>query len=165
MVTEVGFGYAVSVTTDRGTRLTIETAFTIHTASGGAQLVHPENVTRGEPLQSLVGQWVRHLSVTDGGRLVVGFSGGETIVVEPDGDYEAWGIRAPNGFQVIALPGGGVAVWDANVVEQGGYTTDEPSRAMLGLGGAASETAQTSQSDQEPLVCNKLERQTTDDTA
>lgn len=108
------FDYAVSITTDGGTRLTIETDFTLERATDGAQLVAPEHVTTREPLQSLVGQTIRDLSATDHGRLVIGFSGGDTIVVEPDAAYEAWGIRAPNGFQVIAIPGGGVAVWDAD---------------------------------------------------
>lgn len=112
VVTDVRFDYGCSITTDRGTELTIGAAFTVQTETGGAHLVDPDDDAHHDAVRQFVGQSVRALSATIGGRLVVALSGGDTIVIEPAYDFEAWSIEAPNGFIAIALPGGGgVATW------------------------------------------------------
>lgn len=102
------FDEGVSVTTDRGTELTIDTVFTVQPQAGSVQCVNSGDAAHCGMLRRFVGRSVRGLSVTNCGRLFVSLSGGDTIVGWVEA-YEAWSISAAYGFVAIAVPGGGVA--------------------------------------------------------
>ena len=78
-----------------------------------------ESVSRLPPhgdlswLPSLVGARVLSLVATNNGTLNIAFESNDnvTIVVEPDADFESWGIETPS-VKIISMPGGELAVWE-----------------------------------------------------
>ncbi|MGP4000661.1 DUF6188 family protein [Streptomyces sp. 8N706] len=56
------------------------------------------------------------ITLTEVGRagdLVIEFESGMKLTVQPDDDYEAWGLVGPKGRLVTCMPGGEIAVWGA----------------------------------------------------
>ena len=45
------------------------------------------------------------------GALQIEFSGGRTIVVSPDHQFEAWEFAASNGHRIVCIRGGELVVW------------------------------------------------------
>lgn len=62
-------------------------------------------------LFSLRGDRITSAKATEGAQLRVEFASGRLIEAGPDPAYENWEVSGP-GFQLIATPGGGVAVFD-----------------------------------------------------
>jgi Family of unknown function (DUF6188) len=59
-----------------------------------------------EPLQSLTGRTVTESTISDTGTLSLTFDDGSRVVVEPDGDYEAWNLAGPDGLIIVCMPSG-----------------------------------------------------------
>jgi hypothetical protein len=66
----------------------------------------------GRPMADLVGERVQGIRARKrDGQLKVKGGEGWVLTVETDRDYEAWQIYSTGGERLIAIPGGGVAVW------------------------------------------------------
>ena len=83
------------------------------TYSGTEWVLSPERLV--ELGRALVIMWktVKEATAFQDGSLELIFDDGIRLSVTPDPDYEAWEIVAPNGFRVVCMPGGGLAVWAA----------------------------------------------------
>jgi hypothetical protein len=60
----------------------------------------------------LIGRSVATAAATDDGALVLTFGDGARIDIAP-GLYEPWQLTADDGFEVVSVAGGGLAVWDS----------------------------------------------------
>ncbi|TDP96267.1 DUF6188 family protein [Labedaea rhizosphaerae] len=101
--------FNLTLRTDRGSELQIETAYTVQNA--GTTI----SVTPGESdPPSLVEQRISSASATDSGRLEVVFESGVALRVEPDPDFEAWTFVAPGGKRVVSMAEGELAVWSGD---------------------------------------------------
>jgi hypothetical protein len=90
--------------------LHIEQAFGL-TTSAGTVTVDPEAGPHPAYL-GLVGRSVEGAIATEDGALSLTFHDGARIEIAP-GTYEPWQLSAENGFEVVSVAGGGLAVWDA----------------------------------------------------
>ena len=78
-----------------------------------APVVDPETDSRMcSRVLSLLRRAVSSISSTAAGLLLVRFADGTELRSRCHDQYEAWHIRGPAGFLVVALPGGGVAIWE-----------------------------------------------------
>jgi Family of unknown function (DUF6188) len=68
----------------------------------------------------LFGKTIEHAVGRKDGTLDVRFSDGSELVVPVDPDYEAWELVADNGFKVISLPGGKLAIWGPRKIRDKG---------------------------------------------
>lgn len=111
-VEKVTFGYAVTLVTDKGVELRIETGFSIH-VDGRSVVVDPEKVGVQAPLVlSRLHRMITAGTADDeSGRLELSFVEGHRIEVHSTKFYEAWTCAAPDGTKVVAQPGGGLITW------------------------------------------------------
>jgi hypothetical protein len=65
------------------------------------------------PLEQLLRQTVTSADVDESGVLSLAFGNGATIRVEPDDEYEAWTVAGPDGYLIVSMPGGELAIWAA----------------------------------------------------
>ena len=92
----------------------IDGLVTLRTPGGAAyEFDYTKGPAAFAPALSLFNQCVRRAETNEAGRLEMAFEDGHVLTVEPGQGYEAWDFNGPHGFKVIALPSGGLAVWDA----------------------------------------------------
>jgi hypothetical protein len=65
------------------------------------------------PAFALVRRVVRTARATETGRLEVLFEDGSRLIVEPNEQFEAWEMYGPGGIRAICMPGGDIAIWNA----------------------------------------------------
>jgi hypothetical protein len=107
VVSRVEFDYAVSLLTEDGCVLRIETTFTL-----SAALVNPADAAgHAEALVGLLHCRIEAAEASQSGALRLRFDGDRELSVEPDARYEAWTLAAPGGVHVVCTPGGGVTTW------------------------------------------------------
>jgi Family of unknown function (DUF6188) len=100
--------FSLTLRTDRGSELQIETAYSVRTAG---EIV---SITPGESdPPSLVDEKIKTATASDSGQLEVVFESGVVLRVEPDPDFEAWTFVAPDGKRVVSMAEGELAVWSA----------------------------------------------------
>jgi hypothetical protein len=46
------------------------------------------------------------------GELVITLAGDLVLRSPPSQEYEAWNVTGPDGFRVVSMPGGELAIWD-----------------------------------------------------
>lgn len=110
-VSRVSFDYAVTLLTDGGSELRIETAFSIATGEQ-ATVIEPSSVAdNAERLVALLGSHVETADTRADGSLRLSLSGGQTIEVLPHPEFEAWTFAGPGGVKAVATPGGGLTTW------------------------------------------------------
>jgi hypothetical protein len=113
MVTRVSFDYALIFRIGTDASFRIETDVVLTAADGSS--VPFRSASADVPAADLVGLFRKSVTkawASDDGKLTIQFSGGVTLTATPDPDYEAWEIIAENGFRVICMPGGKLAIWD-----------------------------------------------------
>ena len=108
-VTDVVLNYQVHLHVGSDT-VTIESPFVIE-HEGHTSTVVPETQTGAEVAEGLRGCVVSAVEASRDGQLVVRFANGTVLRVEPDPDYEAWQVYFRGHSALVALPGGGVALW------------------------------------------------------
>lgn len=107
--------YSVTLKFDSpSAQLRLEGSFTIRDESGHEILFPSEgDVTRFGPVLKLWGARVLEAIADENGSLTLRFDDGSELRAPPDPQYESWEFAGPSGFDVIAMPGGELAVWDA----------------------------------------------------
>jgi hypothetical protein len=113
-VERISFDYAVTLQTDGGAEIRIETEFSLRMPSGEVDVVEPERLGGGaERLTAILHEMITGASVAESdGTLVLEFVNRVELQVSSSEAYEAWTFTAPGGLKVVALPGGGVTSWD-----------------------------------------------------
>ena len=112
-VTQVRFDYSVTLVLAVGTEHWGDLVLSSTIDIGGFAVPVDPAAPEREALARLWGATVA-IECTQGGFVHVHSSTLGPLTVSPDPDYEAWEVVRPNGERVIAMPGGGVAVWAAN---------------------------------------------------
>ncbi|MCG5433831.1 DUF6188 family protein [Mycobacterium sp. MYCO198283] len=107
--------YTALLTLTDGFFIRIGSPFTLSTADTVTSLTpEQDSIERFSPLLALIGDSIRRAQVADGGMLKVHFSSGARIDVRPDPPYEAWVVAGPDGYLVVCLPSGKLAVWSGD---------------------------------------------------
>jgi hypothetical protein len=111
------FEYAVSLKTDAGFELQIETPLSVETSVGkNVEVVEitPERPDlQGGHLLALLHKEIESSTVEDSGALVLVFVNGVRLRVEPSEHYESWTLTGARGEKYVCMPGGEVARWPA----------------------------------------------------
>lgn len=115
-VERVAFDFAVTLITDDGAEIRIETAFTLRTPNGASAVIDPAEP--GDPaavLTSVLHEMITGATANDAtGSLDLEFVHGGRVEVLPSDAYEAWSFTAQGGVRAVALPGGGLSIWGAD---------------------------------------------------
>jgi len=113
-IVQMRFDYAVTIVTDTDRRIRIQGLFRLTRRHDADMVIDPEDL-RGkgyaDSLLETLNKTIEDISYTPDGVLRLNISGGFTITVEPDQDYESWTISGPGTALVVCKIGGGVAVW------------------------------------------------------
>ncbi|GAA1184257.1 hypothetical protein F4556_007579 [Kitasatospora gansuensis] len=112
-LTRVCFDYALTLLVDPDTRIRLQANVELKDADGTSAAFQPGDTD--VPADSLVRLLHKDISKawsSDGGVLTIQFACGATLTATPDPNYEAWEILAEDGFRVICMPGGKLAIWD-----------------------------------------------------
>jgi hypothetical protein len=105
----VRLGHAIVLNFTGGRQVLIETVATL-TGPGGRVEVEPgENPS--DILATLLGDVVRAAGTSDTGELRITFAGGSELSVGVDADFESWAVAGPDGFLIVCLARGEIAVW------------------------------------------------------
>jgi hypothetical protein len=102
--------FAVSLRTDAGYEIRIETDFSMHTREGNFTFPLDVGLER-EEFHSLLNQVLISSTAEESGTLTLAFADGTTIRVEPNETYEAWTIAGPRGRKIVCMPHGELASW------------------------------------------------------
>jgi hypothetical protein len=113
-VTKVCFDYAVTLATESGFELRLETLFVIHDPDDEQASVDPEAPRElAAHVLEILQQLIDSADVEPSGALTVRFVDGHEIVVPPHPEFEAWSVVGPSGQRVVCLPGGGFSEWSS----------------------------------------------------
>lgn len=114
VVTSQGFGYTVSFETDGGYELRIENDYTLTAAAGILRFSPESSNADARPLTDLVGKLVESSETDTDGTLTLIFNNGSILRTEASKSYESWTVAGPDGYKVVCMPGGELAVWQAD---------------------------------------------------
>lgn len=114
-VTLVCFDYAITLVTDGGIQLRLETQFTLTEPDSEPIVIDPQQPGAAAlKMLGLLHQVIRSFSVAEeSGTLVLIAEGGSELRIEANDAFEAWTIAGRRGEKVVCLPGGGLAIWGA----------------------------------------------------
>lgn len=85
--------------------------FTLSGPTGESHIDPEGDPTNHDAVNHLVGLTIEQATADDqSGTLTIKFSGGWSMRIEPDGQYEAWDFSGPQGTEVICLPNGELAI-------------------------------------------------------
>jgi hypothetical protein len=110
-VTHETIDYTVSLNTDAGFEIRIETDFSLRTPEGNFDLSPESSDMQTDRLQALLHQTVTSSIAEESGALSLDFSDGSRLHVGSHDSYEAWTVAGPGGMKVVSMPGGELAVW------------------------------------------------------
>jgi hypothetical protein len=112
------FGYTVAVEFSGGFEVRVESGFVLH-VDGADHPITPGRDTDEPFVAALAGRVVARAGADDRGTLHISFQDGALMLADADPDFEAWTVAGPDGFKVVATPGGGLSVWPASTGEAG----------------------------------------------
>ena len=110
----VRLGHAVVLGFSGGPQVLIETVAQLVRPGGRDEIrpgEHPSDV-----LATLLGDVVRAARTGDTGDLEILFTGGTELRVGADPDVESWAVAGPDGFLIVCLARGELAVWGGGAV-------------------------------------------------
>lgn len=113
-VTQVDCDYTVSVHTDGGYEIQIESSFSFRTRDQEAVITPGESDQSADYANSLFRRKIARAEFSDTGTLCIAFVDGGELRVNPDDTYEAWTVTGPAGYKAVCMPSGEVAVWSAS---------------------------------------------------
>jgi hypothetical protein len=96
-----------------GTTMQFEAEFAITGPDGERRIVDPTTPSTLAPVLALLGDTVTNTAL-DGADLRLDFASGTVLQAWPDDSYESWNhhCAGPERRMIIAMPGGGLAVFD-----------------------------------------------------
>jgi hypothetical protein len=111
-VDSLSFTFQTAIGFSNGTSMQFETEFAITGLDGERRIVNPEQKATLAPVLALLGDTVTNAAL-DGADLRLDFASGTVLEAWPDESYESWnyGSSGPERRTLIALPGGGLAVF------------------------------------------------------
>ncbi|MEV0358024.1 DUF6188 family protein [Nocardia sp. NPDC050697] len=111
-ITAAVHDHLVALSTADGFELQIEGDFDLEAAHSDRRAVSltDDGGPRTDLASALRGT-ITAATVDPAGVLTVDFDSATRLVVPPDADYEAWTLAGPDGYRVVCLPGGELAVW------------------------------------------------------
>ena len=109
-VTRVCFDHTVTLLTEGGYELRLETPFSL-TLADGSTLVDPQDTSTVAGVLSLLHATIKAAEYDSSGRLAIALVEGVQVVASAHPSYEAWVITGPAGEGIVCLPGGGVSEW------------------------------------------------------
>jgi hypothetical protein len=114
-IDRVSFDYAIEFLISDGATVRLESTFSLTINNQSQIFVRPEQPgVAARPIIELIGEVVAHASVSqDSGTLHLRLSNEASLSVPADKSYEAWTFTDRDGSRVVALPGGGIAVWQS----------------------------------------------------
>lgn len=108
------FDYSVTLMFSGDGELRIEQPFVVRSSDSIETLVVPEDGSRGlAAALQLVHLEVVKVEAFKDGHLEVSFAEGTRLEVPADEGLEAWELLGPNDLRMVSLPGGDLAVWQA----------------------------------------------------
>jgi hypothetical protein len=105
----VRLGHAIVLSFSGGRQVLIETLTHLDGPGGRFDVQpgeHPSDV-----LAMLLGDVVRSARTRDTGELKLTFRSGSELLVDVDPDFESWAVTGPDGFLIVCLAAGELAVW------------------------------------------------------
>jgi Family of unknown function (DUF6188) len=111
----VYFDYGLILRSDHQAEIRISTKYAIQVPGEPEEFFDPELTESPMPgeLAGLRQQVTEAVADEETGSLAIRLENGVQVHVPPDKRYEAWTFSDPSGSRVVALPGGGLAVWSA----------------------------------------------------
>ena len=104
--------YALSLLTSDGYIFRIEQPLTLTNGDGHQHLLIPEgDPAKLAPALELARTAMTVANAFDDGHLELAFGNGATLKVLSGEDFESWEACGPEGLKLVAVPGGGLAVW------------------------------------------------------
>ncbi|MER5218929.1 DUF6188 family protein [Streptomyces flaveus] len=111
-VTRICFDAALTILTSGECELRVEGKAVLHVPDGDRVSFDPCAPDIVAPhLVRLARDVISEAEVGNSGELAIEFESGVKLTVQPDDDYEAWGLVGPKRRRVICTPGGEIAVW------------------------------------------------------
>ncbi|MGX6607203.1 DUF6188 family protein [Micromonosporaceae bacterium Da 78-11] len=92
-----------------GRQVLIEALAQLYGPGGRVDVEPGEN--HSDILATLLGDVVRAARTCDAGELRLTFNSGAELQVGIDAEFESWAVTAPDGFLIVCLAGGELAVW------------------------------------------------------
>jgi len=112
-VERISIDYAITLLTDGGAEVRIETTFSIRLPGRDVAVVEPEHLVGGSAwLAAVLHEMITEASVSEKtGTLMLGFANGTRLEVVAHESYEAWTYAGSDGSKVVAVAGGGASSW------------------------------------------------------
>ena len=107
----VRLGHAVVLGFSGGHEVVIETVS--HLIGPGVRADVEPGENPSDVLATLLGDVVRTARTRDTGELQICFRSGSELLVDVDADFESWAVTGPDGFLIVCLARGEIAVWGA----------------------------------------------------
>lgn len=116
-ISRIVFDFAITLATEEGSELRIETRFSFRDPAGMLWIVEPSGVGPvAVPLLSLLhGVIDTSVAREDSGNLILQLRDGSRIEVCSDVAFEAWTFAGPTGEKLISSPGGGLSYWSPDL--------------------------------------------------
>lgn len=112
-VSKLDYGCGLTFCTDGGFEIRIEADYAL-TKSRTTTIHSPEPFSDNSgPLDSLREEINATSTAEKDGILVLTSADGLSLRVAPSADFEAWALAGPRGQKIVCLPGGELAVWEA----------------------------------------------------
>jgi hypothetical protein len=105
----VRLGHAIVLSFSGGRQVLIETVAHLTGPAGPVAVEpgeHPSDV-----VATLLGDVVRAARTRGTGELEIIFGSGSELLVGADPEFESWAVAGPNGFLIVCLARGELAVW------------------------------------------------------
>ena len=105
----VRLGHAIVLSFSGGRQVLIETVAHLDGPRGRVDVEPGENPS--DILATLLGDVVRCARTNDEGELNITFRSGAEVIVGVHPDVESWAVAGPDGFLIVCLANGELAVW------------------------------------------------------
>lgn len=81
--------------------------------AGKSNWIKSDDIESKLSLGRLFKNKITSFDIDDDGKLSIEFDqNANKIITKSDMNYEAWEINGPDGFQVVCMPGGELAIWE-----------------------------------------------------
>ncbi|MCL2468497.1 MAG: DUF6188 family protein [Micrococcales bacterium] len=116
-VTQLRVDYAITLLLENGIAVRIENPFVLATGDERYQLDPSDEPIYLAPVLPLARARIVSGTAFDNGKLRLVFADGSEITVSSSEDYEPWEICGPQGFLMVSVPGGELAIWLPEEIE------------------------------------------------